>query len=348
MAERHEIKGLDTLRFVAAATVALSHGAGFPVAETIGKHGAVARAITGFYGLSFNGVAAVLVFFVISGFCIHHGPATGAPFRVLPFWTRRGVRIAGPLVGALLLSQLLGAPAQAGLGAVLWSVYCELIYYAVYPALRIGFARFGVRGVLAVSSLISVVMIGFGWDARYYWNFPIWLTWILAAPAWLLGCLLAEQVARGVRAPRLGGIWTWRLLVWGFATVELAIFFHAPVQLGHPALLFPFQWLAYAWILAEIGHFEQVRVSPFTEWCGRWSYSLYLIHNMAIAVAPVSTAAPVQSWLVRLALAVGGSLAFYAVVEAPSHWAARTASRKLSSLLPKPKSAAPSPQLASS
>ncbi len=332
---RHEVKGLDTLRFVAAATVALSHGAAFPLTETIGKGGGWTHALTALNGVSFNGVAAVIVFFVISGFCIHHGPATGAPFRTLPFWTRRGVRILGPLIGSLVLAQVLGSAAKAALGAVLWSVYCELIYYAVYPLLRVAFRRFGLGRVLIAASAISVAMIVAGWDDRYYWSFPIWLTWILAAPAWLLGCLLAEKVAQGVRAPTLGGIWTWRLIVWAYAAVTVAVFFHAPIRVGYPALLFPFQWLAYFWILAEIGHFERTRVSALLEWCGRWSYSLYLVHNMAIAVTPISPTMPVQDWLVRLAAIAGGSLAFYAVVEAPSHWSARAASRWLASLLAK-------------
>ena len=63
MAERHEINGLDTLRFVAAATVALDHGAAFPLGAYLGRQAGWAHAVTGLYRLSFNGVAAVLVFF---------------------------------------------------------------------------------------------------------------------------------------------------------------------------------------------------------------------------------------------------------------------------------------------
>jgi hypothetical protein len=40
---------------------------------------------------------------------------------------------------------------------------------------------------------------------------------------------------------------------------------------------------------------------------------------MAIAVTSVSKPQLWESWLIRVALIVGGSLAFYAVVEAPSH-----------------------------
>jgi peptidoglycan/LPS O-acetylase OafA/YrhL len=338
---RHEIKGLDTLRFVAAASVALGHGASFPVAEQFGKAQVWARLLSGLNGVSFDGVAAVLVFFVISGFCIHYAPASGAPFNPLAFWTRRGLRILGPLVAALGLAQVLGPQENGALGAVIWSVYCELIYYALYPLLRILFRRFGLPRVILASCAISAVAIG-----AYYWGFGIGLTWLVAAPAWLMGCLLAEQVASGKLRWRLPHVWAWRAGTWLYAALAMAVFFHSPVKISFPVLLFPFQGLAYLWILAEIEHFERAGTSRLLEWCGRWSYSLYLIHNMVIAELPISAHAVITTWLLRLALIVGGSLAFYGLVEAPSHWLARTASRKVMSLVG-PKAAAPSPQLAS-
>ncbi|HEY1750144.1 MAG TPA: acyltransferase [Caulobacteraceae bacterium] len=332
MAERHEIKGLDTLRFVAASIVALGNGAAFPLADEIGKHGAWQRVLTGVWGVSFNGVAAVIVFFVISGFCIHYGPATGAPYRTGPFWVRRGVRIAGPLLGAMALATALGHRAEGALGAVLWSLYCELIYYALYPLLRIAFRRLGLANTVLISLLVAGAMIVVGWRLPYYWSFTIWLTWLVGLPAWLLGCLLAEQVA-AIGVAGAGNVWAWRAGLWTYATVALAVFFHAPIKAGLPLLLFPFQLLIYLWIMAEMNHFERRGTSRLLEWCGRWSYSLYLVHNIVISATPISPTALVTGWMLRVALILGGSLAFYAVVEAPSHWLARTASRRLTSSL---------------
>jgi peptidoglycan/LPS O-acetylase OafA/YrhL len=343
---RQEIKGLDTLRFAAAGIVALGHGASFPVAAQFGGGPVWARLLSALDGVSFDGLAAVLVFFVISGFCIHFAPASGAPFDPLAFWTRRILRISGPLVAALALANVLGPLESAALGAVIWSVYCELIYYALYPLLRVAFRRFGIARVLAASCVISAGMIGVGWSISYYWGFGIGLTWLVAAPAWLLGCLLAEQVASGRLAWRVDRIWAWRVAVWLYSAAALAIFFHAPVKLGFPALLFPFQFLAYGWVLAEIEHFRRAGTSGVLEWCGRWSYSLYLVHNIAIAETPVAPHAVLASWLVRLALIIGGSLAFYGLIEAPSHWIARQASRKVAALRARGR-AQPSPQLAS-
>jgi len=329
MTERHEIKGLDTLRFVAAAIVALSHGAAFPLGDWLGKGTLPARLLVGAYDVSFDGVAAVIVFFVISGFCIHHGPASGAPFKVLPFWTRRGVRIAGPLIGALVLARALGAAATGALEVVLWSVYCELIYYALYPLLRVAFRRFGLRTVLIVSLALSASMIAVDWRAPFYWSFSPALTWLLAAPAWLLGCLLAERLASPGAAPKPANVWLWRGAALIYAAGASAAFFHAPIKLGYPLLLLPFYFIAFGWVRAEIAHFARVKPSAVLEWCGRWSYSLYLIHNIAIAVTPISPSAAVETWAIRLSMIVVGSLGFHATVEAPSQWLAREASRRL-------------------
>jgi peptidoglycan/LPS O-acetylase OafA/YrhL len=335
MAERREVKGLDTLRFVAAATVALSHGAAFPLDHLIGHGSTFSHALSALYGVSFDGVAAVIIFFVISGFCIHFGPSTGAPFQAGPFWVRRGVRILLPLLGAMALGQVLGPGAQSGLAVVLWSVYCELIYYALYPALRLALRKFklSITHVLILSLIASGAVIVIGWNAPFYWSFSIALTWLVALPAWLLGCVLAEQVAAIGTAGGPGHVEAWRLAIWLYAAIAMVVFFHAPFRIGYPALLFPFQLLAYLWIFAEITHFERVRPSRLLEWCGHWSYSLYLIHNVAIAVTPISDANYVSDWLVRIALVIVGSLVFYALVEAPSHWLARSLSRSLSAAL---------------
>ena len=341
---RRDVQGLDTLRFVAAVVVALSHGAGPPLAAWLGKDATWSRLLVGAYDVSFDGIAAVMVFFVVSGFCIHYAPATGAPFKTLPFWTRRGIRILGPLLGALALAASLGPVASVALAAVLWSVYCELIYYALYPVLRMAFRRFGVPRVLLVSCLISAAMIGLDWKARYYGDFSIAVMWLLAAPAWLLGCLLAEQVAAGAAAHDGGRIWVWRAGTWIYAVLATVVFFHTPIKVGYPLLLFPFYFIAFGWVRAEIAHFTAAKPSAVLEWCGQWSYSLYLMHNIAIAITPISVSAPGQSWAIRLGLIAAGSLGFYALIEAPSHWLARTASRRLLRAL---SPGAPAPSLAS-
>ena len=43
-----------------------------------------------------------------------------------------------------------------------WSVFCELIYYALYPLLRVGFRRFGLGRLILASSLLSAAIIAVG------------------------------------------------------------------------------------------------------------------------------------------------------------------------------------------
>jgi peptidoglycan/LPS O-acetylase OafA/YrhL len=177
-------------------------------------------------------------------------------------------------------------------------------------------------------------MILWGWRAPFYWSFSPTLTWLLAAPAWLLGCVLAERVAAGVAPPRPAGVWYWRFATYACAAAATAAFFHSPWQLGYPLLLAPFQFVAFRWVWVEIQHFEQHPPSRFLEWCGQWSYSLYLVHNIVIAMTPLWPAHLVLSWALRVGLVFAGALAFYATVEAPAHWIARVASRRLALALP--------------
>ena len=67
MAPRPHIQGLDTFRFFAALWEALSHGAAFPLKAVWAYLGPVVHVFIGIYDCLFNGVAAVIVFFVTSG-----------------------------------------------------------------------------------------------------------------------------------------------------------------------------------------------------------------------------------------------------------------------------------------
>ena len=59
------VAGLDTIRFLAALCVVLGHGASFPLAAYIPEKVGMWRVLMGLNSSLFNGVAAVLVFFVV-------------------------------------------------------------------------------------------------------------------------------------------------------------------------------------------------------------------------------------------------------------------------------------------
>ena len=111
--------------------------------------GRLSRAL---YNNAASGPAAVIVFFVISGFCIHF------PFRratsvtpLAPFYARRYLRILIPVAAAIFLSRPLGVNLGLLGGSILWSLICEEIYYGLYPWLLRLRNRFGWRRMIAVS-----------------------------------------------------------------------------------------------------------------------------------------------------------------------------------------------------
>jgi peptidoglycan/LPS O-acetylase OafA/YrhL len=326
-----EVGGLDTIRFLAAICVVFSHGAFFPVAAYIPEKAGIWAAITGLNNSAFNGVAAVLIFFVISGFCIHYRYACGRPFLLMPFLTRRLIRIVIPAAVSIALANCLGAEARGALDAVLWSLYYEMIYYLMYPALRMAFLSFAIVPCIAVSIMISAVLIALNWDIAYYWQFPIIYGWLIPLPAWLLGCLFADVVSNRKFWRDAQKIWAWRLVGLSYAAFVQAYFFHGPIKIGMPALLFPFAIYSFVWLDREIIRVHAVGTKAILEWAGKWSYSIYLMHGIAlVALKPKYLTDPALLWAMKLIAILGASYCFYLTVEWPSHQFARSVSYRFS------------------
>ncbi|MEI9803751.1 MAG: hypothetical protein WDN48_03845 [Pseudolabrys sp.] len=51
---------------------------------------------------------------------------------------------------AFIIATLFGSAAMQALNAACWSLYCELVYYLLYPLLRICFRKFSVAACLFV------------------------------------------------------------------------------------------------------------------------------------------------------------------------------------------------------
>src|SRR5690242_16820078 len=96
MALKH-IKGLDTLRFVAAFWVVLSHVGKLPY-EIFSHSNVLGKTLNGIYHNSVNGLAAVIIFFIISGFCIHYPYQMGKSLPLGSYLIRRSFRICIPLL----------------------------------------------------------------------------------------------------------------------------------------------------------------------------------------------------------------------------------------------------------
>jgi peptidoglycan/LPS O-acetylase OafA/YrhL len=317
------IDKLDAVRFVAAFWVALSHGA-FPV-QAVFQEPFLHRLVGAIYS-SFDGVAAVMVFFIVSGFCIHL-PYVGA--RELPltkFIIRRYIRIGIPLAAILTIMQFLGGAASVNGHAVLWSIYAELIYYTIYPALFMMSKSLGWSLIIALFAVISAVMTLTHLSNDFPWQFGS-LTWLWGLPIWVSGCLLAEKFRTGSLLDVYGNLWLWRITAWALGAAATLGVFHTSVKIGYPVSMLLFTIFAFFWLSLEL----QTPVSSWRllESFGRASYSLYLVHNVVLGLirdhlelSPSAAAVVFPGVAITLI-----TYLFYKLIEAPSHLFARRAAR---------------------
>jgi peptidoglycan/LPS O-acetylase OafA/YrhL len=300
------IIGIDRLRAFAALSVLFAH--------VVGPH------LPGVLRYAFTGHPAVVAFFVISGFCIHR-PYVARPLPVMAFWASRALRILPPAFAALLLAKRLGIePFNFTDGYILWSVACELWYYALYPAFLVASRIVPWSVLVAVSAagwLVLVLTLG----TDQYGNATVygpWLNWIVGLLSWLMGCALAER--KHFSAPLLP-IGIWRVCV----AFSASVLYWATLNTSYGFYLTmnPFGLLVTLWISAEIGLADRDKAWG---WIGRWSFSIYLFHAIAwTALARVGVASPLLLVPAILALCYVAARA----IERPSHRAARAAFIKL-------------------
>src|ERR1700730_2581398 len=103
MGERGEsnarIQGLDSMRFICGLSIVIFHYGGLvPVAYLGNDHGLVGMINRGSLTSLFKGRAALIIFFVISGFGIHLGARKDLTVNGPSFWSRRLIRAGGPAV----------------------------------------------------------------------------------------------------------------------------------------------------------------------------------------------------------------------------------------------------------
>ena len=141
---------IDALRFILAFWVVMGHSVGmFPIFAGADESNRVAHLLSHFWSTVVWGTPAVIVFFVISGFCIHLPFQNVNKLPVLRFYGRRYIRILIPVAASLVIYRFLVGPFQIfGLhsilwDSVLWSVLCEEIYYFLYPVVLETRKRYG-------------------------------------------------------------------------------------------------------------------------------------------------------------------------------------------------------------
>lgn len=323
------IRALDALRLICALCVVQGHLRLGSLLFLRHLHGP--RQLVSAIQLLFNdgipiptGPNAVIVFFVISGFCIHFPNRTAKSIDFRQFLIRRYLRVGIPaLVAACFLYEVGFHSLQ---DSVLWSIACESIYYTLYPLLLVLRKRLGwpiLLGAAYGAALLTILLASSG---PYNGNFPafgITLTWILGLPCWLLGCLLAETYT-AFRPFHTPAQWLVRAGIVIAAGLCTHLRFHAGIGYywSEPVLAI----LIYGWLGTEVAYFLRRRPWPVLEWAGGWSYSIYLFHApIAIHVSrAVSQYLDISaSLLVQVGAVLLGTYLMYLVVERPAHLLAR-------------------------
>ncbi len=334
-APRDRVSGLDSIRFICALWVFFGHGAAPALGNPFASGSLANFAFRGVCGNLWVGPAAVIVFFVISGFCIHHPfAASDKQPRLKEFYSRRLLRLLLPVAVAIPLSGLVGVRLTLFQDSVLWSLFAELIYYVCYPLLRAAQLHLGSwRDIVIGSFLAAFAVAATNPSAGNYPSYGPGLNWILGLPCWLLGCVLAESILRSPRTVSPLSLWAWRAGTFGAAFACSVLRYHSPV--GFPWSLNLFAVLVALWLQREIAFRQHSAPLRILEWAGSWSYSLYLIHLPAMALfaalAPAIAGGTLR-WASMILFVLAACCLFYFIIERPSHFLARQAGRRLEKL----------------
>jgi peptidoglycan/LPS O-acetylase OafA/YrhL len=345
------ILGIDQLRYVFALWVFFTHGGSPPL---FNGHGDASfwETIQKCYGWCVNGQAAVMGFFIISGLCIHYPNIRRNAIDLPSFYTARLLRLALPLLCCLGIALLLNYQHPDGLqrAVPIWTLYCEAIYYCIYP-LVFWISKKGKFSLfLGIFSLLSFVMlIVWADDRNMYFHevggkgeggFLAWKAALLAFPCWLLGCLIGEHISDATliekQLSRKSNLIWWRISALLLSMVTFPLY-----RLGlHKGIIqFPFLGLFFSsqftllifgifcffWIKKEVidTNFGTVRPNEKIEWWGISSFSLYLVHTLVIWLFSKIPASYFPGYLlfwIFLFLALHlTTFVFYKLIEGPSH-----------------------------
>ena len=282
------IKGLDSIRFLCAAFVLFAH-LGITVPKNIASLNAdLYFYLQKFFDCLFNGPAAVIIFFIISGFCIHHPFVFAKKIKIVPFYSKRLIRITLPALVMILLYFLLKVKLNPPHYNSLWSIICEIVYYLIYPAIFYLSKKIKLIYIIFVAYIIVIIVLLVHADilksAAQSYNAVGNNTWIIGLPCWLLGCWLAENY-QSFKTISPQKIWLWRLLIIALFVLLRIVKSHVTTIYGSNCFtLDAFAIIGCIWLGYEIAFYKNKQPNKLLENWGKWSYSLYLIHPATIAI----------------------------------------------------------------
>jgi peptidoglycan/LPS O-acetylase OafA/YrhL len=315
--------------------------------------------------------SVVMLFFIISGFCIHYPyAAEGRVLELKQYGIRRFLRIFPPYFAAVVLvillewflsnyfreevsSRLVGLKTlfmvqnygsnalQMSANPSFWSLPVEVELYLVYPLFYWLLRRYGLKWAMCSVSAVSLGALVVSLKTSLYetglhpWHFPIY--WII----WCAGALLAEWV-RQEKVP-IWQPWLWLVMASTFIMAIVIDLLGFSVELQSLSWA-SFYFMVILWGLAqkEPLRFLNPKIQKIFVFLGLISYSLYLIHYPFFKLCGVIWINIFGSKPANLLIPFGFSVlsifiayAFYRLFEAPSHKLAKIlASRRASTRLP--------------
>jgi len=325
------VKGLDSLRFVCALWVLIGHAGGgpFSYAMSIDKSTVAGLVARGVLNNLVSGPAAVIVFFVISGFCVHFPYRQAASVDLVPYFARRHIRILLPVAAAVLLGGIFGVQLPLLQDSILWSLVCEEVYYTVYPLILRAKFRLGWPVLITISFVGAYLVVLTNPQAADYPSYGPFLNWALGLPCWLLGCHLADRWDDLSQAapPGSRSLWGWRVGVLMTSMFLSGLRFHS--EITYPWTLDVFALVAVWWLGKEALYWRHHQPARLLEFGGLFSYSIYLTHLHGLALyrqLGVGVHVPeILSWPGQLVFVLVFCLCFYLAVERPAHQLARLA-----------------------
>lgn len=317
------IVGLDTIRLFCAVWVAFSHGAYPPLTSTFDTSVPAYWLLNGMYTSLFCGPAAVIVFFIISGFCIHYPYRNNWKRRnTLPFLGSRMIRICGPIVIATFIYLLMGIDVTVFHFIAGWSIICEICYYLMYPFLRGSLKTYRAWKWAFLISLIPTLFSFIEYPinlVNYPGVGPIYVIF-LGFPCWILGVLLCYKIEPVDNRP------TYTLLIYsrlGVFLLALATHILALQEiLGHPFTLNFFAFFAFFWLRLEILFYKSRKAIRFGEVLGKSCYSIYLMHGFPfhiLLVLEINSTNKFYMFIAYWLLLIPLTAIFFFMVERPFH-----------------------------
>jgi peptidoglycan/LPS O-acetylase OafA/YrhL len=301
------IPTLNAVRGIAACAVVVQH--------SFQQHiGAGSPSPAGAIGL-WLGAWGVALFFVLSGFCIHLPQARRIAegetsvrwglfvkrraWRLLP--THYAALAVAAVVGCFTSSALLSRPTVAALlshvfmvhtlsaatfgsiNAVFWSIAVEVHFYATYPILLRLRRTLGILLVpfLLLVGLLTYLLASLSLDdnVRYVGQRIFMVTWW----QWALGVALADLYVRGT-ARHLARVVGFRGAAWAWGLVSLSIGLWDPIVFRLHVRYWALPVLCALLLGALLLRPPRSLLFRWWERIGTFSYSLYLIHPVALAL----------------------------------------------------------------